>query len=128
MGSAPQLRPLTVREQRAADFFRRAWVAEVVLAIGAVTEGTLGRGLVQAYCKSAPSGPLGGSLGAAYCANMRPPYTWAAFIAVAVAGALVAGWLCRRLTYRRTIALVVVFVAVIANTIVVWSLPDGAGP
>lgn len=128
MSSAPQLGPLTPREQRVADFLRRAWIAEVILAIGAATEGALGRGLVQGYCHGTPSGPVGGSKGAAYCATMSHPYTWAGFIAVAVAGGFVVESLCRRLKYRRSIALAIVFVAVIANTIVVCSLPDGTGP
>jgi ascorbate-specific PTS system EIIC-type component UlaA len=127
MISAPQLGPLTPREQRVADFLDLAWVGEVLLVIGAATEGALGRVLVQAYCKSPYSQPSSGTEGAAYCATTTNAYTWAAFVVVAVAGAFVTRGLCRRLTHARSIALTFVFAAVIANTIVVLSLPS-AGP
>jgi FtsH-binding integral membrane protein len=125
--SEPQLGPLTAREQRVADFLHLAWVTELLLVIGAATEGALGRVLVQAYCQAGSSQPSSGTEGAAYCATTTHAYTWAAFVGVAVAGAFVTRRLCRGLTHARSIALAVVFVAVIANTIVVLSLPS-AGP
>ena len=127
MISTPRLGPLTPREQRVADFLHLAWVAEVLLVIGAATEGALGRVLVQAYCRSPYSQPSSGTDGAAYCATTNHAYTWAALVVVAVAGAFVTRGLCRRLSHTRSIALAVVFAAVVANTIVVLSLPS-AGP
>ncbi len=110
-----------------ADFLRRGWVAEVLLAVAAAALGAVARGLVQAYCTSAHSGPEGGTPGGNYCAKVSPTFSWPVFVAVAVAGALVISQACRRLRYRRGIALAIVFAVMLANTVVVNSLP-AVGP
>ena len=122
-----RLRALTAREQRVSDFLHRRRVADALLAIAAAVLGAFGRGLVQAYCHSAPSGPVDGTSGAAYCSKVSHPYTWGLFVAVAVVSALGANWLCRRSRYSGRIALLVVLVTVIVNTVAVFSLRD-VGP
>jgi hypothetical protein len=107
-----------------SDFLHRRWVVQVVFVLAAATLGGLARGLVQAYCHSAPDGPVDGTAGFAYCSRVSHPYSWAVFAVTAVACALIVAWLGRRWKHSRMLGLAVVSVLLVANTIVVFSLPD----
>lgn len=125
--SAPPLRRLTPREQVVADFFRRRSAADVALAIAAAVVGLSARGLAQAYCHSAPSGPSPGTAGARYCARVSPATSWIvyALVAVVLAGAIRA--IFRHKPYGGWVALVGVSALAISATVWVYSLPDGFG-
>jgi hypothetical protein len=122
-----QLAPLTDREQRVWNLLRRAVVAEILFLLAAAVQGVLARGLVQAYCRSAPAGPAYDTAGYRYCQTVSPAYTWLLF---ALAGVVIAQVFLRaahRRKHRRGIALLAVLVMLIANTLVVFSLA-GTGP
>ena len=61
--SPPQLAPLTAREQRAAAFLHRGWVADLLMAAAAAGLGASGYGLVRGYCQPDPFGPQPGDNG-----------------------------------------------------------------
>lgn len=123
----PQSAPLTDREQRVWNLLRRGVVVEILFLLAAAVQGVLARGLVQAYCRSAPAGPAYGTTGYSYCQTVSPAYTWLLFALAAVVIAQVSLRAAHHRKHRRGIALLAVLVIVIANTVVVSSLAD-TGP
>jgi hypothetical protein len=124
--SSPQLRTLTAREQRASELLRRI-PADLVLGVVAAALGAFARVLVNAYCSQPGGAPEGGTDGASYCRSVAGLPSWTAYVAAAIGIALIARLLFKRVGHSRVIALAVVLVALVANTIVVFSLPD-VGP
>jgi hypothetical protein len=98
----PPLHPLTPREQRVAESFRRAPVADTCTVVVAALLGLLARALVHAYCDSAPQGPAEGSPAWNFCVKVGHGYSWPAYpaAAVALAGAVLVVWRRRKCTRR----------------------------
>ena len=125
--SDPVLRPLTPREQRVADVVGRVFPASaVVLAVAAVF-GVVAHGMVTGYCHPGYDGPAGGAA-LSYCSTADHGWSWAAFVGVALMIGAVPLVLFRRWRFRRPAALGLVAVAVVANTVIVHSLPGYFGP
>jgi hypothetical protein len=123
--SSTNLAPLAAREQRVVDALSRVFPAGLGTVAGAAGLGGLGRALVSAYCSS-PTDPSVGA-GGSYCASVAHGVSRVLYIAVAVSISMVVITLRRRLRHRHAIALIAVLLALIANTIVVFSLPNLAG-
>ena len=120
--AATELRPLTVREQRAAAVLRRVFPADAVLVAVAALLGTIARGLVSAYCNGPTGGPQGGAA-ASYCSTVHHGWSWGAFIAAAIAIVAVLRLLGGRRRLRRPLTLGLLVMALVANTAIVLSLP-----
>jgi peptidoglycan/LPS O-acetylase OafA/YrhL len=122
-----QLGSLTDREQRAVAVLRRVSPADVVLLAVAVLFGTIAHGLVSAYCNAPGGGPQAGTA-ASYCSTVSHGWSWGVFIATSVAIVVLLRLLGNRWRHRRQITLAVLVVALVANTVIVSSLPGYLGP
>jgi hypothetical protein len=118
-----ELQPLTAREERVAELIRRI-PADLVLIVVAAALGAFARLLVNAYCSQPDGAPEGGTAGWNYCRSVAGLPSWLAYVAAAVGIAVVVRLLFKRVAHSRTIALGLVILALIAGTIVVYSLPD----
>jgi hypothetical protein len=122
-----QLSPLTDREQRVVAVLRVVFPADVVLLAVAVLFGTIAHGLVSAYCNAPGGGPQSGTA-ASYCSTVSHGWSWGVFIAASVAIVVLLRLLGSQWRHRRQITLAVLVVALVANTVIVSSLPGYLGP
>jgi hypothetical protein len=126
--SSSSSRTLTAREQAVWDFVRRGRVSDVLAALAAAALGELACALVQFPCFELPSEaggrPIEGTPAASYCTRIDHGYRWLAFPALALLIAAFARVTWRGHRYSRRLALGLVALAVIVNTVVVYSLPE----
>jgi hypothetical protein len=118
-----ELRPLTDREQRVAAAVRRTFPPDLVLIIISAALGAFGRALVNGYCHTPTGGPEAGS-GASYCRSVADASSWLLYVSAGILIAVFARFVFRRLHHARLIAVAAVAIALIVNTVIIYSLPD----
>lgn len=91
------------------------------MVIAAALIGMVARGLVEGYCHDTDVLELGRAA-TGYCSSVDGTWSWGAFVvaAVAITGLVRVVRGSRR--FARPVALATVFLALIANTIIVYSL------
>jgi hypothetical protein len=124
---AYELRPLTRREQRVALVVRRLVAADAAVMVVAALLGIVARGIVAAYCNP-PGDPVQGGAAASYCSTVGHAWSWGAFIAAAAVTAALPLMMCRRWRLPRQFSLLMVVVALVANTAVLSLLPGYLSP
>lgn len=125
--SKPLLRPLTPREQRVAEVAGRVFPVKAVVPAVAAILGVVAHGLVTGYCHPGYDGPAGGAA-LSYCSAADHGWSWPAFVGAALMIGAVPLVLFGHWRFRRWAALGLVVVAVVANTVIVHSLPGYLGP